>query len=101
MIDPVKVLKAKLNQQKIFPLEFVQMISRIVSSNSKELYAKAWYPDAEANMNYFIIPNRSNLIKYVLHAKHRATVSHLDRMRDQIGEEELQNLVDQSNKFIV
>lgn len=47
------------------------MIARVSTSAGKELFAKAWYPEVEASMNYFTIPNRSNLIKYVLHAKHR------------------------------
>ena len=47
------------------------MIARVSTNGSKELFAKAWYPDVEASMNYFTIPARSNLTKYVLHAKHR------------------------------
>ena len=52
-------------------------------------------------MSNFVIPVRSNLIKYVLHAKHRTTVLSSDKLLDQIGEEELKNMIEQSNKFIV
>jgi hypothetical protein len=45
-------------------------------------------------MNYFVIPVRSNLIKYVLHAKHRTTVLASDKLKDQIGEEELSHLIE-------
>jgi hypothetical protein len=76
------------------------MISRISLPQSKEQYTKVWYPEVEATMNFFTIPNRSNLIKYVLHAKHRKTVLSLDKLCDQIGQEELYNLIEQSNKFI-
>ena len=97
----MKFLKVKIQQEKIYPLEFVQMIARVSLSQGKEQISKAWYPDAEASMNYFMIPVRSNLIKYVLHAKHRTTVSTSDKLMDQIGQEELQNLIELSNKFIV
>ena len=58
------------------------MITRVGQSDNNALFTKAWYPDVEASMNYFTIPNRSNLFKYVLHAKHRQSVLSKDRLCD-------------------
>lgn len=50
------------------------MISRVQKQNSKENYMQKWFPSENVNlsMNYFIIPERHKLVKYVLHAKHSA-----------------------------
>lgn len=64
------------------PHDYVQMISRIHESNSKEYYMTKWFPreGINLNMNYFVIAEKPKLVKYVLHAKHSSA---LEKGKDQ------------------
>ena len=46
-------------------------MSRVYLHDSKQEFAKMWFPEYEPRMLYLHLKDKSKLVKYVLHAKHK------------------------------
>jgi len=65
------------------------MISRVYMPDSKQEYALKWYPETDTRMLYLHIKDKSMLVKYVLHAKHKKINKSLERS-DWLASEEFE-----------
>lgn len=82
-----ELMKQQLNKGSIQLLEYVQLISRVSADDNKEAYMKLWYPDVEPRMLYLAIKDKTKLVKYILHAKHKKIDSKPDKSDWLLAEE--------------
>ena len=97
-------MRQLLLQNKIKALNFVQLISRCFRETPEgqedPLRARMWYPDVEPSFSFNIIPDKAQLVKYVLHAKHRRIDCKTDKVVDLLGDEQFEEVLAQAQKFL-
>ena len=62
--------------------------------------ARLWYPDVEPSFLFNIIPDKAQLVKYVLHAKHRRIDARADKVLDLLGEDQFEEVLAQAQDFL-
>lgn len=79
----------------------MQLIVRVAPYRSQAAFAQHWFPDVEPRMLYVQPKDKTKLIKYVLHAKHKKPTVAMDRPDYMADEEHWKVLLEQSKVFVV
>jgi len=88
-----------VNQCKIKPLEYVQLIARASMPNCKEQHSKLWIPYIEPRMGNFQIKDKAKLMYYVLHSRHGNLSQQKDKLEAMLGED-FKEIVEKAKPFI-
>lgn len=57
----------------------MSLIARVSTVENRTDFTRSWYPDIEPRMMYVTPQDKSKLVKYILHAKHKKITGNFDK----------------------